>query len=140
MAGTQALEIQTHARGDVPAGAMDLAVRRVRSLLRLAPRPVLSARVTLTMAADPAMERPAIAQANLDLNGRVIRVRAVGETMRIAIERMRDRLRVRLERAARTWLTARRDHRLPRRQQALARRPRSRKARAAALLSAGLSR
>ena len=88
MAGPQTLQVQTYARGDVPREAMDLAVQRVRSLLRLAPEPVLFARVKLTLAADPAVERPAIAQANVDLRGRLIRAQATGETMRDAIERM----------------------------------------------------
>jgi hypothetical protein len=46
------LEVQTEARGAVSSSAMELAVRKVRSLLRLAPEPVLFARVRLTMAAD----------------------------------------------------------------------------------------
>jgi ribosome-associated translation inhibitor RaiA len=114
MTGTQAVEIQTHTRGTVSAGAVHLAVQRIHSLLRLAPGPVLFARVNLTMAADPAVSQPATAQVNLDLNGRVIRARAAGETMRVAIERMRARLRARLEHSARDWLQSRRDHRIPR--------------------------
>jgi hypothetical protein len=69
MADTEALQVQTYARGDVPREAMALAVQRVRSLLRLAPEPVLFARVKLTLATDPAVEHPAVAQANVDLGG-----------------------------------------------------------------------
>lgn len=101
MAGTQVLQLQTHTRGAVPAGAMDAAAKRVRGLLRLAPRPVPFARIKLTMLADPAVARPAIAEAHLDLNGRLIRAQATGETMREAIGHMADRLRARLERAGR---------------------------------------
>ena len=107
MSSPQTPQVQTEARGDIPDGAVDLAVQRVRSSLRLAPEPVLFARVKLTMAADPAVERPAIAQANIDLNGRLIRAQAVEETMREAIERMHDRLTIRLERAARNWAAIR---------------------------------
>ena len=78
----QTLQVQTEAHGAVPALAAEVAVRKVRSLLRLAPEPVLFARVKLTMAADPAVERPAIAQVNLDLNGRLIRAQATGADMR----------------------------------------------------------
>ena len=60
--GAQTLQVRAEARGAVPASAMELAVQKVRSLLRLAPEPVLFARVKLTMAADPAAGRPAIAQ------------------------------------------------------------------------------
>jgi len=107
MSDIQTLQVQTHARGDVPPEAMDLAVQRVRALMRLAPEPVLFARVKLTRAADPAVEHPAIAQANVDLSGRLIRAQATGETMREAIERMADRLRIRMERAARNWAAIR---------------------------------
>jgi hypothetical protein len=110
MAGTQTPHVQTETRGAVPAGAMDLAVQKVRSLLRLAPEPVLFARVKLTMAADPAVVRPAIAQANLDLNGRPINAQAAAETAREAVELMSDRLRVQLQRAARNWAAIRGSH------------------------------
>ncbi len=103
MADTQTLQVQTHAQGAVPEDAMDLAVLRVRAVLRLASEPVLFARVKLTLAADPAVERPAIAQANIDLNGRPVRAQAAGATMRDAIEIMSDKLRIQLERAARNW-------------------------------------
>ncbi|WP_300613922.1 HPF/RaiA family ribosome-associated protein [Trebonia sp.] len=103
MAETQIVQVQTETRGTVPEGAVDLAVRRVGSLLRVAPVPVLFARVKLIMSADPAVQRPAIAQVNVDLNGRLIRAEAAGETMREAVEHACDRLRIRLERAARNW-------------------------------------
>jgi hypothetical protein len=103
MERAQTPQVQTESRGAVVEGAMDLAVKKVRSLLRLAPEPVLFARVKLTQVADPAVERPAIAESTFDLNGRLVRAQAVAGTMREAIERMSDRLRIRLERAARNW-------------------------------------
>lgn len=103
----QTLQVQTEAHGAVPALAAEVAVRKVRSLLRLASEPVLFARVKLTMAADPAVERPAIAQVSLDLNGRLVRAQATGADMREAVNRMSGRLRIRLERAARNWAATR---------------------------------
>ena len=103
MADTQRVQVQTQTRGAVPEGTVDLAVHRVNSLLRVAPEPVLFARVKLIMSADPAVQRPAIAQVNVDLNGRLIRAEAAGGTMREAVEHTCDRLRIRLERAARNW-------------------------------------
>ena len=103
MADTETVPVQTQTQGVVPEGTVELAVHRVSSLLRKAPEPVLFARVKLIMSADPAVQRPAIAQANVDLNGRLIRAQAAGETMRAAVEQACDRLRVRLERAARNW-------------------------------------
>ncbi len=93
--------VRVETRGKVPAGMADLAVAKVGSLLRHTAEPVLFARVTLTMAADPAVEQPAVASVNVDLNGRLVRAQAAGESMRGAIEQVADRLRVRLDRAGR---------------------------------------
>jgi ribosome-associated translation inhibitor RaiA len=104
-AGTLEVQVQTHGR--VPESTVSLAVRRISSQLRTASEPVLFARAKLTLHADPAMERPAIAEINVDLNGRLIRVQSADETMRTAIEHACDRLRIRLERAARNWAALR---------------------------------
>ncbi len=103
MADTSAVQVQTETRGAVPEGMASFAAHRVGSLLKAASEPVLFARVKLTMAADPAVERPAIAQVSADLNGRLLRAQAAGRTMREAVEHACDRLRIRLERAARNW-------------------------------------
>jgi Sigma 54 modulation/S30EA ribosomal protein C terminus len=107
MADARTVRVQAETRGAVPEGAASFAVHRVSSLLEMAPEPVLFARVKLTMAADPAVERPAITQVNIDLNGRLIRAQAAGETMREATEHACDRLRLRIERAARNWAAIR---------------------------------
>jgi hypothetical protein len=107
MADAGTLEVQTQTHGEVRANEVSEAVRRVSLLLRAASEPVLFARVKLTMHADPAMERPAIAQINVDLNGRLVRVQSADETMRVAVEHACDRLRIRLERAARNWAALR---------------------------------
>jgi hypothetical protein len=104
-AGT--LEVQTQTHGRVPASEVSDAARRVSSLLRMASEPVLFARVKLTMHADPAVERPAIAQINVDLNGRLVRVQSADETMRAAIEHACARLRIRMEKASRNWAAVR---------------------------------
>ncbi len=107
MANAGTLEVQTQTHGEVPSNEVGLAVRRLSSLLRMASEPVLFARVKLTMHANPSVERPAIAQINVDLNGRLVRVQSADETMRAAIEHACDRLRIRLERAARNWAALR---------------------------------
>lgn len=108
MADVRALHVQTEARGAVPEGAVDLAAKLIGSLLaEVASEPVLFARVKLVMAADPAVARPAVAQVNVDMNGRLIRTQAAGETMRDAIHQAHDRLKIRLERAARNWAAVR---------------------------------
>jgi hypothetical protein len=107
MADVRALQVETETRGAVPQGAVKFAVDRVSSLLRMASEPVLFTRVKLTMAADPAVQRPAVAQVNIDLNGRLIRAQAAGVTVREAVEHACGRLRIRLERAARNWAAIR---------------------------------
>jgi Sigma 54 modulation/S30EA ribosomal protein C terminus len=108
MADVRALHVQTETRGAVPEDAVILAVQQIGSLLaEVASEPVLFARVKLVMAADRAVERPAVAQVNIDLNGRLIRAQAAGETMREAIHHAHDRLKIRLERAARNWAAIR---------------------------------
>ena len=107
MMAMQTLQVQTEAHGAVSGLATAVAVRKVRSLLRIAPGPVLSARVKLTMAADPAVLWPAIAQVSLDLSGRLIRAQATGSDLHEAVSQMSDRLRIGLERAARNWAAVR---------------------------------
>jgi ribosome-associated translation inhibitor RaiA len=60
------------------------------------------------MSADPAVARPAVAQATIDVNGRIVRAEAAGATMRDAIELLADRLRTRLRRAIRPRFSLRR--------------------------------
>ena len=103
MQGTQPMQVQIGTQGAVPEGMAELAIAKVDSVLRLATEPVLYARVTLIMAADPAVARPAVASVNVDLDGRLIRAQAAGQTMREAVEHMASRLRARLERSARNW-------------------------------------
>jgi len=103
MNAVQTMSVQVETHGRVPDRMRELAAAKAGSLLRFASEPVLSARVTLAVSADPAVPRPAVAQATIDLNGRTIRAQAAGETMRAAIEHMAARLRVRLDRSARHW-------------------------------------
>ncbi len=107
MADTRSVQVQAETQGAVPEGAVSYAVDQVSALLRKAPEPVLFARVSLIMAADPAVERPAVVQLNINLNGRLIRAQAAGETMREATHHACDRLRVRIQRAARNWAATR---------------------------------
>jgi hypothetical protein len=64
---------------------------------------VLSARVRLTRHGDPAVSRPVVAQGNLDVNGRVVRAQAVGDSADEAIDRLEARLRTQLGRLAEHW-------------------------------------
>jgi ribosome-associated translation inhibitor RaiA len=103
----EAAPVRVETRGRVPDGTRELAAAKVGSLLRIAAEPALSARVMLTVAADPAVTRPAIAQVTVDMNGRIVRAQAAEQTMRAAIEQVEARLRIRLDRAARNWAALR---------------------------------
>jgi ribosome-associated translation inhibitor RaiA len=106
-AGVRRVPVQIQTHGQVPGGMRELATTKTSSVLRFASEPVLSARVTLAVAADPAVTRPAVAQATIDLNGRIVRAQAAERTTRAAIEHMAARLRVRLDRSARDWAARR---------------------------------
>lgn len=91
--------VQVRTAGGVEARMPDLARRRVAAVLRHVGEPVLFARVMLTMAADPAVERPATAWAMISVNGRVVRASGTGPAMPDAIGQLTSRLRIRLDRA-----------------------------------------
>jgi ribosome-associated translation inhibitor RaiA len=91
--------VQVRIAGVVQAGMAELAKSKVEAIIRHVGEPVLSARVVLSKAADPAVQRPAIAWAVVSVNGRIVRASGVGSTMREAIAQLVARLRIRLERA-----------------------------------------
>ncbi len=95
--------IQVTQRGTGNPAEADYAREKIASLPRYANRPVLFVRVTLTRLANPALERPAVAQANLDLNGRLLRAQAARPTMPEAVDELHDRLREQLGRAGHDW-------------------------------------
>src|SRR5690606_41869704 len=66
------------------------ARQAVADLTRLAHEPVLFARVKLTAPPSPDPKRPCIAQANLDVNGRLIRAQAAEPSMYQALDRSEE--------------------------------------------------
>jgi ribosome-associated translation inhibitor RaiA len=94
------LEVTTH--GQLP-GAADYARNKIGELGRLTHAPVLHAHVRLSQHGDPAVSRRVVAQANLDVNGRLVRAQVEGVTPHEAIDRLEARLRHRLERSAEHW-------------------------------------
>jgi ribosome-associated translation inhibitor RaiA len=98
------VDVTTH--GQIP-GIDDYVQEKIGGLSRLSHRPLLHARVRLSRHADPAVAHPVVAQANLDVNGRLVRAQVQGETAREAVDRLEARLRHRLERVAERWETKR---------------------------------
>jgi ribosome-associated translation inhibitor RaiA len=95
-------DVEVVTRDELP-GIADYARRKIGGLGQFSHQPVLFARVKLTKLPDPAVERPMVAQANLDVDGRVVRAQVAAATAREAIDRLEARLRRRLQRAAENW-------------------------------------
>jgi ribosome-associated translation inhibitor RaiA len=83
--------------GDIAPDVYAYARRKVGQLAKLAPGPVLLARVRFDQAPDPAAERPARVQATLDVNGRLVRGAVAARDFDEAIDLLQSRLRQRLE-------------------------------------------
>jgi ribosome-associated translation inhibitor RaiA len=88
------------AGGEVPEEARRYARKRLGSVIERIPEPVLFARVKLTQAPDPAVERSAIAQVTVDVNGEIVRARRCAHDMREAIDLLQARLRDKLDHRA----------------------------------------
>ena len=93
-------EVTVHATGAVTSTERAYAARKVEHLLKVAPGPVLFAKVDLVAETDPARERPAIVKAEFDVNGRLVRAHMAAATMFEAIDLLESRLRQRLDRVA----------------------------------------
>lgn len=96
-------DVRVTVRGDIPPALADRAGKKVARLFRFAHRPVLAASVRLSRHGDPAMDRPVIAQANLDVNGTPLRAQVAAATAEDAIDRLEMKLRCQLERSALHW-------------------------------------
>ncbi len=89
--------------GPVSRQSQDYARDKVGSVVRHVREPVREVRIRLTRLPDPAVERPAIAQAMLDVDGRPVRAQVAAPTMREAVDRLRDRLAGRVDRSNPHW-------------------------------------
>lgn len=83
--------------GNVDSDAQAYARHKIGQLAKLAPGPMLLARVKLQRAPDPALDRPVLAQATLDVNGRVVRAHVAARQFDEAVDLLEARLRDRLE-------------------------------------------
>lgn len=95
--------VVVEARGRMPQTTQSYARDKVAAVADYVREPILHARVRLTHMPDPAVARPAVAQANLDINGRLVRAQVAAATMHEAIDALRDRLRDRIDRLNPHW-------------------------------------
>ncbi|OBH49876.1 HPF/RaiA family ribosome-associated protein [Mycobacterium mantenii] len=94
------VEVVTHGRLE---DAATYARAKIGELGPYTHQPVLHAVVKLSEHTDPAVARRVIAQANLDVNGRLVRAQVEAATAREAIDLLQARLLHRLERSAEHW-------------------------------------
>ena len=106
VAPADVVAVRTH--GHVTADEIGYARSKILAATRYARRPVLLTRVKLTRLADPAVGRRAIVQANVDLDGRMLRAQVARPSMREAADEVHDRLRDRILRADGRWDAKRR--------------------------------
>lgn len=88
--------------GEFP-GIAEYAQNKIGGLAHLSRRPVSYARVRLTRRHDPAVRRPVIAQANLDVSGRPVRAQVEAATAQEAVDMLESRLRRQLEHLVERW-------------------------------------
>jgi ribosome-associated translation inhibitor RaiA len=91
------------ARGKMPRTSRAYARDKIAAVADYVREPILHARVRLTHLPDPAVARPAVAQVNLDINGRLVRAQVAAATMHEAIDELHDRLRDRIDRLNPHW-------------------------------------
>ncbi|HET9759910.1 MAG TPA: HPF/RaiA family ribosome-associated protein [Nocardioidaceae bacterium] len=85
-------DVEVTKRGEIPNTAVRYAEEKMRRVQRHTTEPVLSCRVVLSRALDPARERPALAEASLELGGVKIRAQAAAETLEAAVDLVANRL------------------------------------------------
>lgn len=85
-------------RGPVDERDKELARQRISHLFANLTVPVQYAEVKLISEADPARQRPCLAEAVLAVNGRTVRAHVAADVMGTAIDLLHDRLRRRLDR------------------------------------------
>lgn len=100
-----AQDVHAVVRGRVPRAAVTRAQEKVAALAQHCGEPILSARVKLTRPAEP--DRLPMAEASLNVNGRMVRAQAEGPTVQDAVTELLERLRVRLDRTTRDWRSLR---------------------------------
>jgi len=91
------VEVHVQLQHGMEPHAQRYAREKVTIVLGHTAKPVLYARVRLHRIANPAAEKPVIARAEIDINGRVLHAEASGDTPYEAVDLLQDRLQAQLE-------------------------------------------
>jgi ribosomal subunit interface protein len=94
------VEVGVTTRGEVPAVAKEYATEKIGQLARLTDKPILFAQVKLTLEPNPARQRPALAEATLDVNGHQVRAHVAAQQLEEAVDLLVVRLRRNIAKAA----------------------------------------
>jgi ribosomal subunit interface protein len=94
------IEVSVTTRGDA-GGDLGLYVQdEIGGLDRFVDSPILGARVVLTQEANPRIELPARAEAEIDVNGHIVRGRVAAPSMTAAVDELAEHMRRQLARFA----------------------------------------
>jgi ribosomal subunit interface protein len=94
------VEVSVTTRGEVPEAAKEYATDKISQLARLTDKPILFAQVKLTLEPNPARERPALAEATLDVNGHQVRAHVAAGRFEEAVDLLESRLRRNISKSA----------------------------------------
>jgi ribosomal subunit interface protein len=103
------INIEVTARGEVSGHARDLAREELSKLEGFVKGPILGARVVLIQEANPRISLSARAEAEVDLQGRVVRARAAAPSMEAAVDDVAERLQRHLRRYVERLVTRERE-------------------------------
>ncbi|WP_217913308.1 sigma 54 modulation/S30EA ribosomal C-terminal domain-containing protein [Miltoncostaea marina] len=85
-------EPRVRLRGAAEERHRERAVAKLRAACAPAPRPARLLRLDLGLDGDPALERPAVAKATVEVGGRLVRAHVACPTLDQAIDRLADRV------------------------------------------------
>lgn len=103
------INVELTARGQVSEHARQRAREKIGALERFVKGPVLGARVVLTEESNPRIPEPARAEAEIDVQGRMIRARASASSMDAAVDQLAERLQQHLRRYVERLITRQRE-------------------------------
>ena len=100
-------------RGSIPSRARESLARTLTHVARAAPEPVLRITASLDQHEDPALDRPFVAKATLDVNGRPVRAHVAAASVSEAIHLLEQRLHRNLRALAEHDLAERHEGHVP---------------------------
>jgi hypothetical protein len=95
---TVPIEVSVH--GEVETEAVEYARKRIGAVMDHIGEPMIFVRLRLTVAPDPARDRPALAHATVDIDGELVRAHVAAHEPREAADLLQRRLLDQLEHRA----------------------------------------